>query len=724
MAAQKPGRVSDRRSQQAWGCVALAALSLLLLGVLGCSRADAPQVTDALRAPLGAPVTADDLAAWQPVGTLGQGQAQRVAFDPTGTWLAVHSTAGVALYDARSGQALDFAGSAVPVRDMAFGPDGRFLALAPAFMPEVQIWRLPEGELLHTLPRDGLMLHNLAFLPQGDVLAVATFTSVALWRVTDGTRLRTLTPPEPYRLMPVAVAADGAHLAAPLNRESTDALMAWSLDDAAPPERFTGQAGAWFIDGQFAPRGGRYAAVVGRAAWGDSARLLVWEPGTGHAPLTLDGPAQIAAGAWRFAPDGQRIAVGYRNGVVVVWDAVAGRPQMTLPPPEDTAVHALALSADGHDLVVVYANGRSALWRLPEGELEHTWPPPPDGIAQQIALHPTARRLALVMPGGRVRLWDLSTGRETGAITQHMSGAVRDLAFTPDASQLAAGSANGQVHVWDTATQALAQRLPDQGGRVDTVAYAPDGTLLATGIGQRVGAQAFDDTIRIWETAASGLRWAFAGSGETVAGCGIFRNRAAFTPDGAFLAATSHDFTVQIWDVATGGLRQSLAGHTQPVLDLALAADGALLASASDDGTIRLWRVADGVHIRSLTSPTLGFVAVALDPNGRFAAGGTANGDVFLWEVDSGRLVRQLAGGMFKQGTLAFAPEGALVAAGSGPALRLWSVATGAIVAELPGDGSDVISVAFARDGRLLAFGTESGAVHLWRTAAASGSAR
>jgi WD40 repeat protein len=712
---QKQHGPPGRQARKGWGYVALAALSLLALGVLGCKRADAPQMVAPAGAPLTAPVTVDALAAWQPVTALGQGQARRVVFDPTGNWLAVHTTAGVSLYDARTWQPLDFGGSSVPVRELAFGPNGRYLALAPAYVPEVQIWRLPEGDLLHTLPRDGLTLHNLVFLPRGAALAVSTFSSITLWQTADGALLRTLSPPEPYRLMPAAVAADGARLVAPLNRESVDALMAWPLDGEAPPERFVGEAGAWFIGGQFAPQGGRYAAIYGRAAWGDSARLLVWEPGTGRAPLALDGPAHLAGEAWRFLPDGRQIAAGYLNGAVVVWDAATGQSQMALTPPGSAAVQALEITADGRRLVVVYADGRTALWRLPAGELERLWPVPVDGAPDQVALHPDGRYLALVMANGRVRLWELARGEESAVLEQHMTGAVRDLAFAPDGALLAVGAANGQVQVWDTAVGALMRRLPDHGGRVDTVAFSADGALLATGVGQRVGVHAFDDTIRIWETATATLRWEFAGSGEAVEGCAIFRNRAAFTPDNALLAATSHDFSVQVWEVASGAPRWTLVGHTQPVLDLAIAPDGALLASAAEDGAIHLWRLADGVHLRSLSSPTMGFVAVAFAPDGRLVAGGTANGDVFLWEAESGRLVRQLAGGMFKQTTIAFSPDGALIAAGHGPALRLWSVATGAIVGELPSLGGDVVSIAFARVGGLLAFGTESGVVHLWR---------
>ncbi|MDF3015766.1 MAG: NTPase-like protein [Thermomicrobiales bacterium] len=375
------------------------------------------------------------------------------------------------------------------------------------------------------------------------------------------------------------------------------------------------------------------------------------------------------------------------------------------------------------------------------------------GAIPSVAVSPDGALLATGNSDGTIQLWDLASRRHRGEPLVGHTMRANSLAFSPDGETLASGGCQqwddqvgcvrGELWLWDVARgQPLGPAIAEHTSDIVTVAFSPDGSLVAAGGCGGWSAEDFGNSCDTGEVRLVDIANAATSSAPLV-GHTAEVTSVAFAPDGQSLASAARDGTIVLWDIAS---RQVLGSPIEPSgpefsqwgsLDsVVYSTDGASLVAAYwniDDGTVTIseWTVAT----RSAPGAPVSFDggddvnALVFSPDRRTLAtargcgqvGGaldcTKTGFVQLWDVASGEpLGSPLAGHSLGVATLTFGPDDRhLVTGGFDGKAIVWDRDQVLPVAErlLTGDAI-VMGLAYSPDGATLAVGNWDQTIELW----------
>jgi serine/threonine protein kinase len=257
------------------------------------------------------------------------------------------------------------------------------------------------------------------------------------------------------------------------------------------------------------------------ATGGRDRTVRLWNV-AGHRPAgTLAGHRDPVATA-AFSPDGRTLATGAYDGKVILWSA-AGRRAITTLDTHEQGVEAVTFSTDG--TVLATAGDSVRLWNLAG---RHS----PLPIAGQRLLTTTfgPRGRTLATAGTHaVRLWNLTRPARPATVTTPAAG----MAFSPGGKLLATGDDERGVRLWNVGGHRLLSTVPRFGGRVNAVAFSPDGRTLACASGAAV---------LLWDTTTGAPATSLDARTRTV-------ESVAFSPDGRTLATAGDDAAVRLWNL-------------------------------------------------------------------------------------------------------------------------------------------------------------------------------
>jgi tRNA A-37 threonylcarbamoyl transferase component Bud32 len=236
-----------------------------------------------------------------------------------------------------------------------------------------------------------------------------------------------------------------------------------------------------------------------------------------------------------FSPGGDCLATGGQDRAVCLWDLQPAPPCLPRSPRWRAAGHggninALAFLPPGERLLSASHDGTLRLWETATGREVRAWTAH-SGAVWGVAVSSDGR---LAASGGQdrlVRLWDLQRG-EPVADWPEQGMAVHCVALSPDGKLALAGG--GGVHLLDVASRREVRVLEDHQGRVLAAAFSPDSRWLLSG--------SRDQTVRLFDVSAGHCLGTFSAHTWWVTGV-------AWAPTGTLAASGSGDRSVCVWRV-------------------------------------------------------------------------------------------------------------------------------------------------------------------------------
>ncbi|KAF9117723.1 hypothetical protein BGW39_001856, partial [Mortierella sp. 14UC] len=436
--------------------------------------------------------------------------------------------------------------------------------------------------------------------------------------------------------------------------------------------------------------------------------IIIYDTATWTRTRTLAGHTKAVTGL-AFSPRARlRLFSASRDETWGDWDLNTGKPEL-VPGGHGGVVTSIAVSLDGQQLATGGADNKVKLWNCDTLQQSGLLQGHSDGVAC-LAFSPDGSMLASGSNDNTVRLWDTMSG-DSRSILQGHSNIISGIAFAPNGQQIVSGSHDTTVRIWSVSSGELLAVLHGHTDRVSAAAYSPHG--------QHIVSTSWDRTVRVWDSETHAQVSVLRGATRIITSLSV-------SPKGLQqVAACSNDKTVRLWDatpspsdIFSNGILLAgagLDGHIAGVSTIAISYDGQQLATGGFDTTIRTHNASTGDSLGPpLCAHTRSVAAVAFSPSGQVLASASWDHTIRLWDTERREQSEVIRGHEAIVTSLAFLPSGQLVSCSADWTICLWDVASRSVVRVFKGHTDAVRSVASSSDGSRMVSGSEDNTVRIW----------
>lgn len=430
-----------------------------------------------------------------------------------------------------------------------------------------------------------------------------------------------------------------------------------------------------------------------------------------------------------ISPDSKWLASGGIDGIVRIWNMETGEFTRALVG-HDSYVFSLAFSPDGRTLASAGSWDYTArLWDTRTGMMLKTFKH--EGYVSKVNWSADGRILFVGgTDSGAAVLWDVTRGAEVSK--KNFGQPILASTFSPSGQTFAVSSRQGLPQLLDASTYQLKRTLGDDVGDVTSLAWHPDGKLLAAtnAKGTRIWDDSASKVVRTIPGAAYAVAWspdgktlAISASGTAVqlwdaeteatkatATLPITATTIHWSPDGNTVVGHNNS-GVSVFDVAENKVRFRLAGGTVPQANWARTGRAVLFGVGTK--TLNVWELGQNKPLHTFEGHAAVINAAALTPSGKVLATASSDKTVKIWDVATGKELQTLQGHAGAVNALAWSANGkALASASSDKTVKLWDAPTGELTKTLEGHKESVSVLAWGS--KALASGSLDQNVHIW----------